>query len=374
MAAKSDPALEAKILLIHGNDEFQVDQRARELLEKRCPGAGADGSLTTVDGNVDTVDDALEVLKQVMVAVQSSSLFSPMNVTWLKELAFLSGKVFQNPDVKDHLESFQELVGKGLGDGQLLLITVAGKLNASSRFAKALKGEAWVEEFQKTTKEWEVTDEASQLILEMSRSRSVDFHPEALREFAERVGNDSRRIRNEVEKLSLCTADGKVDKETVELMVPLQQEAQAWKLSDCIGAGDLAGAIELLQRMETQGVNPVAAMAMLHNSLREMAYLGTCLHQGAAQIQDKGRFGNFRFTDPDAEAGFLLVTGEKKRSPHRMFLLGRQGRKFSIRQLDRMLRISAETYDGFFRRPLSHFEQLRLLMLRIFHECGPRAA
>jgi DNA polymerase III delta subunit len=363
-----DPAHDAQILVLHGNDEFRVEERARELLELRCPGAAADGSLTVLDGDVDTVDDALEVLKQLLTAVQSANLFSPVNVTWLKGVSFLTGKVFQNPDVKDKLEAFQEMIENGLDPGQLLLVTVSGKMNASSRFAKVMKKAGHLEDFQKTTKEWEVSDEARQLILEVASSRDLEFEPDALNELAERVGNDSRLIRNEVEKLSLCQDRGMVQKKDVELMVPLQQETQAWKLADCIGAKDLSGAMRLLQRMETQGVNPVAAMAMLHNSLREMAYLGYCLHKGEAQIQDKGRFGNFRFTDTGAEAGFHLITGEKKRSPFRLFQLGQQGKRFTIRQLDRMVRCTAETYDGFFRSPLSHFEQLRLLILRLFHE------
>ena len=370
MPAKTDPALTAPVVILHGNDEFRIEERARALLAARCPGADADGSLTTVRGDVEAVDDATEVLKQTMIAVQSPNLFSPLNVTWLRDVMFLSGPAFKNEEVKESVEAFQELIGRGLDSGQVLLVTVAGKLNAASRFFKAVKTVAFLEEFQKTTKEWEVADEGRQLILERGAALGVEFRPDALAELAERVGNDTRLIVQEVEKLSLCREEARVEKADVELMVPLHQQAQAWKLSDCIGNRDLSGAMNLLQRMETQGSNPVAAMAMLHNALREMAYLGCCLHQGAARLEDKGRFGSFIFTDPGAEAGFLQVTGEKKRSPHRLFLLGRQGKRFSVKQLDRMLRLSADTYDGLFRRPLSHFEQLRLLMLRIFHEGG----
>lgn len=374
MAPSPDSIEAASVIVLHGNDEFRVEERARSLLNLRCPDAAQDGSLTTVRGDVDTIEPAVEALKEVILSVQSSNLFNPLNVTWFREVSFLTGKVFQNEEVKELLESLQEIVEAGLQSGQLLLITVSGKMSAASRFGKVMKAAAVVEEFQKTTKEWEVTGEAMQQVSAEADRLNVTFSHDALSELAERVGNDTRRIRNEVLKLSLCRGDGKVEKEDVERLVPLQQEAQAWKLSDCIGARDLPGAMCLLQRMETQGANPVAAMAMLHNSLREMAYLGACIHQGDARLQEKGRFGSFLFTDPEAEAGFQHITGDKKRSPHRMYLLGRQGRGFPVRQLDRILRLSAETYDGFFRRPLSHYEQLRLLLLRIFHECGPRQA
>ena len=374
MASKSDPALSAPVVLLHGNDEFRVDERARSLLKEKSSVPGADGSFTTVRGDVENVDDALEAMKQLFTSVQSANLFSPVNITWFREVMFFSGTVFQNEEVKERLEGFQELLEKGLNEGQMLVITVSGKLNANSRLAKMIKKVGHVEEFQKTTKEWEVADEAKQMVLEAAAARNLTFRPEALDELTERVGNDTRLIRNEVEKLSLCREDGPITREDIEQMVPLQQEAQAWKLSDCIGEKDLAGAMRLLQRMENQGANAVAAMAMLHNSLREMAYLGSCLHQNAAQLVEKGRFGSYTFTDPDAEMGFARLTGDKKRSPHRLYVLGRQGRRFTVRDLDRMLRLSADTYDGFFRRPLPHYEQLRLLLIRMFFECGSKAA
>lgn len=374
MVSPSYPALYAPVVVLHGNDEFRVDERARELLQQKGALPGADGTYTTVRGDVENVDDALEAMKQLFTSVQSANLFSPVNLTWFREVMFLSGTVFQNEDVKERMEGLQELLEKGLNEGQFLVMTVSGKLNGNSRFAKLVNKVGHVEEFQKTTKEWEVADEAKQMILEEAAKRKVQFQPAALDELTERVGNDTRLIRNEVEKLSLCRADGAITQEDVESMVPLQQEAQAWKLSDCIGEKDLAGAIRLLQRMEHQGANAVAAMAMLHNSLREMAYLGACLHQNAARIVEKGRFGTFTFTDPDAEMGFARLTGAKTRSPHRLYVLGRQGRRYSVKDLDRMLRLSADTYDGFFRRPVPHYEQLRLLLIRIFFECGSVAA
>jgi hypothetical protein len=47
--------------------------------------------------------------------------------------------------------------------------------------------------------------------------------------------------------------------------------------------------------------------------------------------------------------------------------LARQSLSFSVAQLDAMLRLSAEAYSQMFRSSLPPFEQLRLLILRIFY-------
>ena len=96
--------------------------------------------------------------------------------------------------------------------------------------------------------------------------------------------------------------------------------------------------------------------------------------QGEARVDDRGQFGKFIFLNSQAEAGFLILVGSKSRSPFRLFQLGKQARNFSPRELDKMLRFSAETYDTIFRSSIPKFEQLRLLMLRIFYECVRQVA
>jgi hypothetical protein len=140
-----------------------------------------------------------------------------------------------------------------------------------------------------------------------------------------------------------------------------------------VGSRNLNKAMQMLQQMETQGASSVGVMATLHNSLREMAYLGACLHQREARIED-GRFGKYIFTDEEAKEGFQRLVGDKTRSPFRIYQLGRQAKSFTPRQLDQMLRLSADTYDAFFRSSTSQFEQLRLLMVKLFYDCMRKSA
>jgi DNA polymerase III delta subunit len=375
MASKSTPPVNPRIFIFHGNDEFLMEKASRKFMETHCPDAEANGNLSCVRGDVETVDQVSNAVREVLTSVQSMNMFCPLNVTWLREVSFLSGKLFKLDSVKEGVEKLQETLGKGLGDGQMLLITVTGKLDARSRFLKALGPVAEVKEFTRTTKDWEVKEDAIQMLSVDFKARGMQADAAALQEIAARVGNDPRLMENEMEKLELFVGkDRKVTVEDVELMVPIQQEAQVYLLGDCVGTRNLSKAMTLLQQMEAAGLSEVAVIATLHNSLREMAYLGACLHAGEARVDDRGQFGKFIFLNSQAEAGFLILVGSKSRSPFRLFQLGKQARNFSPRELDKMLRFSAETYDTIFRSSIPKFEQLRLLMLRIFYECVRQVA
>lgn len=366
---------DSRIFILHGNDEFQIDQKARAFLKKQCPNAESDGCLTTIRGDVETIDQGLEVIKQTLSAVQSLNMFSPLNVTWLREVQFLSGTVFKSETIKESVEKLQETLGKGLGPEQILLMTVSGKLDARSRFLKALKPVAEIHEFTRTTKDWEIKEDAMQKLGDEFKQRKMSVTSNVIESIAARVGNDPRLMQNELEKLELYVGtDRAVSLEDVELMVPMQQEAQIYMLGDCVGNRDLNKAMKMLQQMEINGLSPVGVIATLHNSLREMAFLGACIHSGDARVEDRGRFGKLIFVNAEAEEDFQRLVGAKKRSPFRQFQLGRQARNFSPRELDRILRFSAETYDAFFRSGTPHFEQLRLLMVRIFYECVRKSA
>jgi len=364
-----------RIVLLHGNDEFRVEQEARAVFKERCPDAEANESLSVIRGDVDTVDQALDAIRGTLSAVQSLNMFSSENVTWLREVKFLSGTVFKSEEVKSSVEKLQDTLSKGLGPEQLLVITVCGKVDARSRFLKALKSVAEVREFSKSTKDWEVRKESVEALRSALADRGIRVDPAALEEMAARVGNETRLMMQEVEKVDLYLGERReLHVRDVEYMVGARQEAQVYQLGDCIATRDLNRAMRMLQQMETQGLSSIGVIATLHNTLREMAYLRALIQEGAAAVQSNGRFGKLVYRDPGAEEGFRRLTGDKKRSPFRQFQLGRQSQAFTPGQMDRMLRLSADTYDAMLRSPFPQYELLRILVLRIFYSCVKKSA
>lgn len=358
----------SSLVILHGNDEFQVDQAARKLLQTRCPEAESEGALTTIRGDVDTVDQAREAIKTALSASQSLSMFSAVNATWLREVAFLSGPLFKSEDVKTSVEHLQTSLAKGLGPEQFFLMTISGKLAKNSRFYKALAATAEIQEFSKSEKPWELEKQAVEMARDGLRGRGIQAPGAVCEAMAARIGGDARLLEQEVEKIDLYLGERReLTLEDVELMIGAHQESQVFALSDCIGRRDLPRAMDLLSRLETQGASPIAVMATLHNALREMGYLRALLADGGGQLQENGRFGKFTFTDEAGREGFQALIGDKKRSPFRLYQLARQSRGFSVGQMDRMIRMSSKAYGRMFRSSLGQFDLLRILVLSIFH-------
>jgi DNA polymerase-3 subunit delta len=352
------------IVLLHGNDDFLVEEAARAVLKDRCAEAEAQGMLGTVRGDVESTEQVLKAIRDTMVSVQTMNMFGSANATWLRGVTFLNGDLFKSQEVKEAVEKFQDALGKGLGPGQFLLITLAGKLDARSRFLKALGGAADVHDFSKTGKEADIKRQSVDSLREMLLNRRIQVGGEVLQDLAARCQNDTRRMMNEVEKLDLYLGERRqLRSEDVDLMVPAMAETQVYLIGDAIAARNLGLIMGIFQRMETEGESNVMVMAVLHNTLREMAFLRALLEQKAVSVSDRGLV----YREPAAEAEFQTLTGDRARSPWRQAQLARQSLSFSVAQLDAMLRLSAEAYSQMFRSSLPPFEQLRLLILRIFY-------
>ncbi len=368
MPDKSPPS----IVLIHGNDEFLVEEDAKNVLQERCPGARDQGLLSTIRGDVETADAALQAIRETLGAVQTLSMFGDSTSTWLRSVSFLAGRLFQLESVKEMVERFQETLGRGLGPGQFLLVTVQGKLPANSRFLKALAGVAEVREHSsKGGGEKAVLSESVARLRELFKAAGIRCEEEALQEVAARCQNDTRRMLSEVEKLDLYLGERRtLNRADVEMMVGALAETQVYLIGEAITRRDLPMALRILQQMEQQGPTYVMLIAILHNTLREMAFLGALLDQGAVAFGGSG----LKYRDAEAEREFALLTGEKTRSPWRQAQLARQSQQFSVAQLDAMVRLSADTYHQMFRSPLPQFEVLRLFVIRLCYMSRGRAA
>ncbi|MCC5847312.1 MAG: hypothetical protein JJU29_04385 [Verrucomicrobia bacterium] len=358
---------QANIVLLHGNDEFLVDQNARNVLKELCPDAEAQGVLTTVRGDVDKVEDALKALRETQVAIQSFSMFGDENVTWLREVKFLSGAAYKSNEVKESVEGLGTTLKAGLGPEQTLVISVSGKLDARSRFLKAVQEVGKVYEYSKSTKPWEVEKEDMDLLTTLLAQRKIKAGPAVLEVMLDRIGGGTRMLVQEVEKLDLYLGDRRdLTREDVELMISPLKEVAAYTFGEAVAKGEVDRALWLLKQMETQKVSSIAVVAQLHNQFREMALYRGLLAKGMARLSSgSSRFGNKLELDASGAEAVAVVNGDRKSSPFRQAQLAGQSMRFSPAQLDRMSRMTAEAYRQQFLSGLPGFLQLELLVLRL---------
>ncbi len=357
----------ANIVLLHGNDEFLVDLNARNVLKDLCPEAEAQGVLTTLRGDVDKVEDALKVLRETQTAIQSFSMFGDENVTWLREVKFLSGPAYKSSEVKESVEALGATLKAGLGPEQTLVISVSGKLDARSRFLKAVKDVGKVHEYSKSTKPWEVEKEDMDLLKSMLSEKKIKAPPAVLEVMLDRMGGGTRMLVQEVEKLDLYLGTRRdLTREDVELMISPLKEIAAYTFGEAVAKGEVDRALWLLKQMESQKVSPIAVVAQLHNQFREMALYRSLLANGSARLSSgSSRFGNKLELDSAGADAVAVVNGDRKSSPFRQAQLAAQATRFSPAQLDRLSRMTAEAYRQQFLSGLPGFLQLELLVLRL---------
>ncbi len=368
-SASIDPG----ILIFHGNDEFRVDQAVREALATHCPQAEKEGTLTVIRGDVDTVDGVAKAVRETRTAVMSLSMFGDLNVTWLRQASFLpGGNLFKFDATKEAVESLQSLLEKGLGPGQLLLISANHKILGASRFLKALKGLAGVREFSRSEKPWDAEKEDESFLREQLHQRNIRVDGAAIEAMLDRMGGGPRMVMKEVEKLDLFLGPRReVTVEDVEKIISPMREVAAFTFCAAVAEGDLNRAMFLLRQMEGQKVSPIAVIAQLHNQIRDMGLYRSALQAGQARLEQRGRSGTFVWRDPNAEAAAQVVAGNRKPSPFRQFQLAKQSQRFTPAALDQMLRLTAEAYRQQFLSGLPGFLQLELLVLRLM---APRQA
>ena len=93
-------------------------------------------------------------------------------------------------------------------------------------------------------------------LVEGARSRGFRLEPAAARTLVERMGTGQVRLENELDRLALWAGpDGEVGEGDLESMIADTSETAAWSLSDALLERDAARALEICERLVSQGEN-----------------------------------------------------------------------------------------------------------------------
>ncbi len=117
-------------------------------------------------------------------------------------------------------------------------------------------------------------------LAEGARRRGFRLDPAAARALIERMGPGQVRLENELDRLALWAGPGgEVGEGDLESMVTNTSEAAAWSLSDALLERDPARAIEICERLVSQGENVTGLVYALASRLRK-ANLALALLEG----------------------------------------------------------------------------------------------
>jgi len=240
----------APVLLVFGEDEFAVKQRARQIYQQWTEELGGmDHEI--VDAAVNNSGEALKALAKLREALQTLPFFGGGKVIWFQNCNFLADdRTGSSAAVTETLaEIAQEL--KEFAWQNVRLLISAAKVDKRKVFYKTLDKLGTVEAFAG----WSVDDrdwasQAESWVLKAIRTRSKEISDEALGELISRVGPNARQLDTEVEKLSLYVGDRKeIGMEDVEAICTRNKMARAFALGDALGDRDLP---RLLKRLDEE--------------------------------------------------------------------------------------------------------------------------
>ncbi|HEY5332120.1 MAG TPA: hypothetical protein VIJ21_01120, partial [Solirubrobacterales bacterium] len=107
------------------------------------------------------------------------------------------------------------------------------------------------------------------------------LEPRAAALLVERMGPESLRLRNEVERLALWAGEGgEVTAGDLEEMIADTSEAAVWTLSDAVIEGDAATALRVGEQLIEQGENVTGLIYGLASKLRAACAAAALLEEG----------------------------------------------------------------------------------------------
>ena len=231
---------DAPVLLVCGEDEFTVKERAREVFGQwSAQIGGLDHEI--IDASVNNSGEALAALRKLRAALQTLPFFGPGKVIWLQNCNFLGEeRAAAAQAVTDDLAALsQEL--KNFPWQNVRLLVSAGKVDKRKSFYKTLEKIGSVESIAGWSVEdrnW--TDQAEGFAARALRELGKEISGEALGRLVAHTGPNARALRGEIEKLFLYAGDRpRIETGDFEAVVTRNKQARAFALGDALGDRNL---------------------------------------------------------------------------------------------------------------------------------------
>lgn len=238
------------LVLVCGDDDFAVKQRAREIFgEWSSELGGMDNEI--IDANAGNSGEALAALGRLREALNTLPFFGAGKAVWLRDCNFLGEeRAAASQAVTGALAELADEL-KSFSWQNVRLLISAGKVDKRKVFYKALEKTGAVESFSawsQDDRDW--ADRAEMAALEALRKRHKEISGAALGELINRAGANARQLDNEIEKLCLFAGDRKkIELADVTAVCSHNKTAKAFALGEALGDRDLP---RLLKRLDEE--------------------------------------------------------------------------------------------------------------------------
>jgi len=192
--------------------------------------------------------------------------------------------------------------------GSTVMVVVADELNATRKIGKLLRSRAVTVEFAPLdddgVRKWAKAE---------FKKLGSTIEDRDIRQLVMLVGNDLRRLSNEIDKLATAALpDGLVTAELIEQLVPNTRELTNFALADGLNSGDRVKAMASLKKVLDDGAEPLMLLGSISYNYRRLMMVKDLMSRGVergeiARILNM-RYGNqepFLAAARRADAAFL---------------------------------------------------------------------
>jgi DNA polymerase III subunit delta len=231
-------------------------------------------------------------------------------------------------------------------DHTTLLLTSSGKPDGRLKVTKLLQKQAQVREFSPIPP-WK-TDLIAQQVRQTAQAMGVKLDGGAIDLLVEAVGNNTRQLHSELEKISLLATEiaGPLTADQIAPLVTATSQS-ALKLAAAIRAGDTGGALELVADLLRQNEPALRIVATLIGQFRQRLWIKAMLEAGE---RDDGAIAKA------ADLG----------NPKQLYFLRQELSAFSTAQFQRALPLLLELEFGLKRQGL---EEVAALQTKVIELC-----
>lgn len=267
-----------------GHDEFLRTEGAREIIAREVPPESRDFGLETVNGTCGKAEETLAALDALREGLFTEGLFGGSKVVWLRDANFLpgaTGKAVEAQAAKDAVAAFCEMLQTTpLPEGHTLVIT-AESLAKNTRFAKWLASAGTVVDCGKEVRSYRMAEAAAERLEALLPRVGLSMPPAVKTLFAGRVGNDSRTILSELEKLRTYIGESRpVTEADVLAVTGFYASAEPFDLVEALMNRNAQAVSRLVAvlRTDKDAAFPAAVAAL--NAFNDLCALSDAIRRG----------------------------------------------------------------------------------------------
>ncbi len=213
-------------------------------------------------------------LKKALSAAEQLPMMASRRVIRITDVR-ISATGFRDTITEDHEPVLSAYLAKPSAHSTLIFI--ADELNGVRKMGKFLRDKTTAVEFTRLD-DRQLTDMARSKINDLG---AVIDEP-SLRQLIALVGQDVRRLTNEINKLAAAAMPGKkITSELISDLVPNSRELTNFELTDHLVAGRRTQALAVLKKILDDGAEPLALMGLISYNYRRLLMAKDMMSRGA---------------------------------------------------------------------------------------------